>query len=64
MRPSEVYVSAQFNMDDIRRIRDDNSARHLQLSPKEMLEDINKGANEFLAKLSASKLTHPMDHLS
>lgn len=52
---SDVYVSPQFTMDDIRRIRDHNSARHIQMSPKEIIEDVNKGANEILAKLSARK---------
>ncbi len=49
------YVSPDFNMDDIRRIRDYNSARHSTMTHKEIMDDIQKGANEMSKKLADYK---------
>lgn len=52
---NEPYVSPEFNMDDIRRIRDYNSARHIKMTYEEIELDIQKGADEFLKKLADAK---------
>lgn len=52
---TEPYVSPDFNMDDIRRIRDSYSERHLRMSPEEIIEENRKGAEELLRKLASRK---------
>lgn len=52
---NEPYVSPDFNMEDIRRIRDYNSARHAKMTHAEIIEDNRKGAEEMLKKLAERK---------
>lgn len=52
---NEPYVSADFNMDDIRRVRDYNSARHSKMTHAEIIADNKKGAEEMLKKLAERK---------
>ena len=44
-------VSKDFNLEDIRKIREYNSLRHVQMTPKEIIEDTRKGAAVVLKKL-------------
>ena len=37
---------ANYSIDDIRQIRDQNSKRHLNMTAKEIIEDTEKGAME------------------
>ena len=37
-------VSKDFNLEDIRKIREYNSLRHIQMTPEEIIEDNRKGA--------------------
>lgn len=37
-------VSEKFTVEDIRKIREYNSLRHVKMSPKEIIEDTRKGA--------------------
>ena len=43
-------ISARFDVDDIRKIRDYNSQRHSQMTPEEIIEDIRNGAEEIIKK--------------
>lgn len=48
-------ISEQFNVDDIREIREYNSLRHIRMTPDEIVEDVKKGAAELLAELRKDK---------
>ena len=48
-------LSERFDMEDIRKLRDYNSFRHLQMTPEEIVEDTRKGAAELLAALRRDK---------
>ena len=52
---NNVFVSDNFNMDDIRRIRDDNSMRHSNMTPEEIIKDINIGADKMKKLLAEHK---------
>ena len=57
---NEPRVSEKFDMDDIRKIRDYNSSRHIKMKPDEIIKDIEEGANAMLKLLEArKKLTSP-----
>lgn len=43
-------ISARFDADDIRKIRDYNSQRHSAMTRKEIVEDLRKGAEEIIQK--------------
>ena len=47
-------VSKDFNLEDIRKIREYNSLRHVQMTPEEMIEDNRKGAAVVLELLQQS----------
>ena len=42
------YVSDRFDLDDIRRIRDYNSSRHLEMTRAEIVDDIHNGAAKLM----------------
>ena len=44
-------VSDFFNVDDIRRIREYNSSRHMDMTEEEILDDIKKGAVGIINKM-------------
>ena len=46
-------ISEKFDLDDIRKIREYNSLRHIEMTPEEIIADVQEGAAEFLAKLKA-----------
>lgn len=48
-------VSSYFNVDDIRKIREYNSLRHVNMTSEEIIEDTRKGASELLEKLKNRK---------
>ena len=39
---TKPIVSKDFNLEDIRKIREYNSLRHVQMTPSEIIEDIRK----------------------
>ena len=43
-------ISDRFDVDDIRKIRDYNSYRHLQMTREEVIKDIKTGAQEVIEK--------------
>ena len=48
---TKPIVSKDFNLEDIRKIREYNSLRHVQMTPREIIEDTRKGAAFVLKKL-------------
>ena len=52
---TKPIISEQFSVDDIRKIREYNSLRHIRMTPDEIVEDIKKGAAELLAELRKDK---------
>ena len=52
---AKPVISEQLNMDDIRKIREYNSLRHIGMTPDEIVEDIKKGAAGLLAGLRKDK---------
>ena len=41
---TKPMVSKDFNLEDIRKIREYNYLRHIQMTPEEIIEDNRKGA--------------------
>ena len=54
---NKPIVSERFDVEDIRKIREYNSLRHIKMTPAEMVEDTKKGAAELLARLKEHKMT-------
>lgn len=52
---TKPIMSEQFNVDDIRKVREYNSLRHIRMTPDEIVEDIKKGAAGLLAELRKDK---------
>ena len=48
---TKPIVSKAFNLEDIRKIREYNSLRHVQMTPKEIIEDTRQGAAMVLEQL-------------
>ena len=60
MKMNEPCVSEKFDMDDIRKIRDYNSSRHIKMKPDEIIKDIEEGAIAMLKLLEdRKKFTSP-----
>lgn len=52
---SEPVVSERFDVEDIRKIREYNSLRHIQMTPEEIIEDTKKGAERIKKMLQERK---------
>ena len=52
---TKPVVSKDFNLEDIRKIREYNSLRHAQMTPREIVEDTRKGAAMVLERLRQSE---------
>lgn len=48
---TKPIVSKDFNLEDIRKIREYNSLRHVQMTTREIIEDTRKGAAKILERL-------------
>lgn len=48
---NKPIVSERFDVDDIRKIREYNSLRHINMTPAEIVEDTKKGAAVLLERL-------------
>ncbi len=46
----KLGISSRFDVDDIRKIRDYNSARHSKMTRSEIVEDIRNGAEAIIRK--------------
>lgn len=51
MTMNKPVVSERFDVEDIRKVREYNSLRHINMTPAEIVEDIKNGAAEILAHL-------------
>lgn len=49
-------ISERFDVEDIRKIREYNSLRHIKMTPSEIVEDTKKGAAGLLARLKENKI--------
>lgn len=52
---SEPVVSEKFDIEDIRKIREYNSLRHIQMTPEEIIADTKKGAERIKKMLQERK---------
>ncbi|MEZ3434247.1 MAG: hypothetical protein K1W34_06440 [Lachnospiraceae bacterium] len=52
---TKPIISKNFNLEDIRKIREYNSLRHIQMTPKEIIEDTRRGAAVVLERLRQSE---------
>lgn len=52
---TKPMMSDSFNVEDIRKIREYNSLRHVKMSPKEIVDDTRKGAEPVLKMLEERK---------
>lgn len=52
---TKPMVSDNFTVEDIRKIREYNSLRHVRMSPKEIVDDTSKGAEPVLKMLEERK---------
>ena len=52
---SEPVVSEKFDIEDIRKIREYNSLRHIQMTPEEIIADTKKGAERIKRMLQERK---------
>ncbi len=51
MIKTEPIVSKRFDVEDIRRIREYNSLRHIKMTPEEIIADTKKGAERMIELL-------------
>ena len=51
MITTEPIVSNKFDIEDIRKIREYNSLRHVKMTPEEIIEDTKKGADKIIKLL-------------
>lgn len=49
-------ISNRFDVDDIRKIREYNSLRHIHMTPAEIIAETQAGAEKVLQMLEQSKL--------
>lgn len=55
MMLNEPIISKKFDVEDIRKIREYNSLRHIKMTSEEIIEDTKKGAERILRLLQAGK---------
>ncbi len=49
-------LSDRFDVDDIRKVRDHNSLRHIKMTPQEIIEETKRGAEEILRLLEEKRI--------
>ena len=54
---TEPIVSKKFDVEDIRRIREYNSLRHIKMTPEEIIADTKKGAERIMGLLQKEQRT-------
>lgn len=52
---SEPVISDRFDVDDIRKLREYNSLRHIQMTPEEIIADTKKGAERIRKMIQERK---------
>jgi hypothetical protein len=51
-------ISERFDVDDIRKIREYNSMRHINMTPEEIVADTKKGSERVMKMLKERSLVH------
>lgn len=46
-------ISEKFDLDDIRKIREYNSLRHIKMTPEEIVAEYRESTSEFMEKLKS-----------
>lgn len=49
-------ISSRFDVEDIRKVREYNSLRHIHMTPEEIIEETQAGADKVLRMLEQRKL--------
>lgn len=52
----KLLMIQENTLNDLRKIRDTNSERHLKMTPIEIIADINRGAQKVLHELTEIKI--------
>jgi hypothetical protein len=58
MKLDKPVISKKFDVDDIRKIREHNSLRHIQMTPEEIIADTRDGAKQVTEMLMERKEHH------
>ncbi len=53
---SKPEISSRFDVEDIRKIREYNSLRHIHMTPEEIIAETQAGAEKVLKMLEQGKL--------
>lgn len=51
MRMTKPVLSPRFDVDDIQRLREYNSLRHIKMTPAEIVEETRKATSAIIKKL-------------
>lgn len=51
MMKTEPFASKKFDVEDIRKIKEYNSLRHIKMTPEEIIADTKKGAKRIMELL-------------
>lgn len=49
-------ISDRFDVEDIRKVRDYNSLRHIKMTPQEIIEETRNGAEKILKLLEEKRI--------
>ena len=52
---SKPEISSKFDVDDIRKVREYNSLRHIHMAPKEIISETQAGAEMLMQMLEERK---------
>ena len=55
MMMNKPDISSRFDVDDIRKIREYNSLRHIHMTPDEIIEETQAGAEKVMRMLEQRK---------
>jgi hypothetical protein len=55
---NKPIISERFDVDDIRKIREYNSLRHIQMTPEEIIADTKQGAQRVIKMLKERNELH------
>lgn len=58
MKLDKPVISKKFDVDDIRKIREHNSLRHIQMTPEEIIVDTKQGAQRVIKMLKERNELH------
>lgn len=61
---SKPGLGADFTMDDLYKLREYNSMRHINMMPEELKDDIGKGAKEVSKRIEQLKNEKQPQHVN